>query len=504
MKHKITRKLLLFILSLLLLFSVLMGVLFTRLFSSYTLTYQKEELQDRAEAISQNLSSFLQEEQRSGRGMGSGGMGSGGMGSGGMGSGNMGSSHMGGYIPVLRALESVVSGHVWVVDQEESLILETRGREIEQRSLPEGANLIIEEALEGSVAFSEDFSGLLDVQSLTVGVPIIGHDQGILGAVLLHTPITSIESSIKSGMNILLLSSALALISAMVFGVIFSLKFVAPLKKMNKTAYLLSKGDYQAKTGVDQQDEIGELAREIDALSYKLHEASQESLRLEKSRQDFISSVSHELRTPVTVLRGSLEALEDKIIKEPLQVEAYHHQMYLEVLALQRLVDDLLNLTRLQNPDFKFDKELINLSMVLSDVTKAAESLEPEKQLRLHLESPYETLPILGDYGRLRQMFLAVLHNAQKFSMHHGEIFITVEQAPAHVLVKIRDQGMGMDPETLSHIFDRFYKSTHKENAKGTGLGLAIALEIAKRHEVKLQVESTLGQGTTFFFYFPR
>lgn len=491
MNYKITRKLVLFIVSLLLLFSVLMSVVFARLFSEHTLEYHQEDLKIRAEAIASNLTEFLNSSTSSGS-----------MGMGGMGGMGMGMNGMKGYMPYLRGLEQVAMGNVWIVDRNASVIYESKGLEIESQELPPTANEIIEKALSGSTSFSETFSDFIGIKSLTVGVPILDDDKEVIGAVLLHAPVNNIDSSILSGLNILFISAAIALVLAILLGTLFSLKFIAPIKKINKAAYKLSEGDYSTRTQVIQNDEIGDLAKTVDQLALRLDEASRESSRLEQSRRDFIASVSHELRTPVTVLRGSLEALKDGIIEDEEQKKQYQDQMFQEVLSLQRLVDDLLSLTKLQNPDFKISKELLNLSEVLSDGVDAMKLVSADKEISLSLANPYAFIPFSGDYGRLRQMFMAVLDNAIKFSPKRSSIDIEVIDQATKTVVKIRDYGIGMEEKVKAHIFDKFFQTSTSENLKGTGLGLSIVNEIALRHQVSIDVESRKAEGTVFTFTF--
>lgn len=486
MNYKITRKLVLFIVSLLILFSVLMSMVFAQLFSEHTLDYHKEDLEIRAEAIASNLREYLKPSGNSG----------------GMGMGMSMGMGMKGYMPFLRGLEQVAMGNVWIVDQNASLIYESKGREIESGALPDSANEIISKALSGTVAFSETFSDFIGIKSLTVGVPVLDEKQTVIGAVLLHAPVNNIESSILSGLNIFLLSSAVALVLAVILGILFSLKFIAPIKKINTAAYKLYEGDYSVKTQVTQKDEIGDLAKTVDELALRLDEASKESARLEQSRRDFIASVSHELRTPVTVLRGSLEALRDGVIEDGLQRTQYQDQMFQEVLSLQRLVDDLLSLTKLQNPDFKISFEYLNLSEVLSDSVDAMKMLGMEKNITMKLEGLPAFIPFKGDYGRLRQMFIAVLDNALKFSRRDSSVDILVTDHGKEATVTIRDYGIGMGEEEKEHIFEKFYQASSTENYKGTGLGLSIVKEIAQRHAVKIHVDSGIGKGTRFSFTF--
>jgi signal transduction histidine kinase len=267
---------------------------------------------------------------------------------------------------------------------------------------------------------------------------------------------------------------------------------------MKASAVLLADGKYESKTGVVQNDEIGELAGAIDVLSDRLLAARAEGERLDQLRRDFIANISHELKTPVTVIRGSLEALADEVVTEPEQIRHYHKRMLAEIVSLQRLIGDLLDLSRLQNTDFKIESEQLNLCDILSDAVRSAVQLARDKQIEIIQEYDTPSLSVTGDYGRLRQMFMIVLDNAIKFSPEGCSVNVTLEGKT----VTISDRGIGIAEEALPHIFDRFYKVKSEDNKSGSGLGLAIARQIAERHGITLSVKSRPNEGTAFSFSF--
>lgn len=487
MKYKITRKLILFITAVLVVFSIIIGLSFSILFTRHTIDFHKRDMARRAEIIASSLADFLDLDEASGsRGMGMG----------------MGMTGMRGFMPYLNVIDDIAMSDVWIVDKNNELILMGRGTEVSYGELPDSADVVIGEAMKGNIHFSESFSDLLGTRTLTVGAPVISSSGDILAVVLLHAPIDGMESATTSGLQILVASTLVALILSIGLAVLLSLKFIKPLRQMTLTAARLSEGDYSVKTDVHQNDEIGELAETLDILSGRLAEASLESERLEKTRRDFISSVSHELRTPVTVLRGSLEALKDKVIEDPRQVEEYHHQMFLEIIALQRLVDDLLSLTKLQNPDFRMQMEKLNLNEILSDVVRSMGTIARNKDIELIYENPYRSLVFNGDYGRLRQMIMVVMDNAIKFSDPGEKVKVAVAADDLICRVSVEDHGKGIPKDELESIFDRFQRTEDSRNIPGTGLGLAIAKEIANRHQVEIAVESIPEKATVFTFRF--
>lgn len=484
MKSKIAKRLMGYFAAALLLFSAVMGTLFISLFRTQTIESRKNDLEARAVTIAGALSDYF----------GTGGDSSHGMGRGNGGMGQM----MGGYGSYLQFIDDIAMSDVWVVDEDLNLI--TSGHMMTKNytyaDLPADADKVVSEVFSGATTFSESFSGLFDTPTLTVGTPITVSGQ-VVGAVLLHAPVEGLDDATAQGVRILGISALAALALAVLLSLFLAYTFTKPVNKMKAAAIKLADGDYTVKTKVTVKDEIGELAAAIDVLSDRLRAAQQESARLEQLRRDFVSNISHELKTPVTVIRGSLEALCDGVVTNEAQVESYHRQMLLESLHLQRLITDLLDLSKLQNPDFVIEMQPLDLPEIIMDAVRSAERLAQDKNIKI-TQALESSLPVTGDYGRLRQMFMIVLDNAVKFSPAGGLIEVTQKGRT----VSVTDHGAGISEALLPHVFDRFYKVKSEDNKQGSGLGLAIAKEIADRHGVTVSVQSKEGEGTTFQFRF--
>lgn len=506
-RNRIALRLSLYFFMALLLFALVLGGVFTFFSTRQTLAFYREDLQNRAETISEAMFEFLSgsapqmNDGNCGQGNGQGRGQGNGQGNG-MGVGN--SLHGTGFGAYMRFLDDIAMADVWVVDADSRAI--TPGAQhawIEYGELPEDGEEVIRRALEGETVFSEGFSDLLGEATLSVGVPIGGKaGEAPLGAVLLHSPVQGVSDSVSGSVKTLLLSMILALVLAVTTGILLSLKFTKPLTLMKAMADQLAAGDFSAQNNLAMNDEIGQLASTMDQLAGRLAEASQESERLEQARRNFISDISHELRTPITVMRGSLEALADGVVSDSRQVEEYHRQMLRECMHLQRLVEDLLELSRLQNPDFKIECGSLELRQLSEDVVRAMRRVAEQKNVPLETSLEPGSFPLEGDYLRLRQMLLIVMDNAVKFSPEKKAVKFSLFRQNGRPVIEISDQGPGISQEEVSRIFQRFQKGGGEKNTVGTGLGLPIAQQIALRHQIEIQVE-TGGEGACFRFLFP-
>ena len=483
MKNKIFIKLTVYFSAALIVFSIIIGSIFMLLFKNNAIEIYKNDLEKRALTIADTISELMDDTKLNfGPGMG-------------MRGGMMGIQ--GGLGSYIRNLDDIAMADAWIVDEELNLLITGTMSHMQYNyaDLPQDADIVVKNVFKGETTFSEVFSRLLESPALTVGTPITANDE-IIGALLIHSPVEGMNDAIKEGFRILFISILTALILSVFLSVALALTFTRPLNKMKNTAALLALGNYNVKTEIKQNDEIGDLAETMDMLSQRLSEADEERNRVQKQRQDFITNISHELRTPVTVIRGSLEALCDEVVTEPDRVKEYHKQMLNESKSLERLVNDLLELSRLQNTDFKIEMQELNICDVLKDSVRSASNLARKKNINIEYSFDRDVFLTKGDYGRLRQMFLTVIDNSVKFSYENSSINIIMNNNR----IIIKDKGIGISDEDLPKIFDRYFSVKSDENKTGTGLGLTIARQIALRHNIELFAESQLNEGTSFVF----
>lgn len=226
--------------------------------------------------------------------------------------------------------------------------------------------------------------------------------------------------------------------------------------------------------------------------------------RAETIRRDFIANVSHELRTPLTSLKALVETLEEGAISEPEVALDFLSKMHGEVDGLTQLVNELLELSRIESGQAAFRLEPLEVEPLLR---RAVDRLIPQAEragLTLSVETRPDVPGVRADGQRVQQALVNLVHNAIKFTPSGGSITVGARGEDGHVLLWVSDTGVGIDPEDLPRIFERFFKGDRSRSGGGTGLGLAIAKHVVEAHGGRIWAESAEGIGSTFSFTLPR
>ncbi|MFC7321119.1 two-component system histidine kinase PnpS [Halobacillus campisalis] len=221
--------------------------------------------------------------------------------------------------------------------------------------------------------------------------------------------------------------------------------------------------------------------------------------KLEKMRKDFVANVSHELKTPITSIRGFSETLLDGAMKDEDMLEQFLQIILKESGRLQSLIQDLLELSKVEKEDFQLNLDRINLNRLLEEVLPLAEHQAEQKNITLHTHLQGESW-IEGDASRLKQVFINLTANAINYTSENGDVHLTLEDHKEHVIVSVSDNGVGIPEEEIPRIFERFYRvdKARSRNSGGTGLGLAIVKHIIEAHHGHIEVESEVDNGTVF------
>ncbi len=222
--------------------------------------------------------------------------------------------------------------------------------------------------------------------------------------------------------------------------------------------------------------------------------------KLEQIRKDFVANVSHELKTPITSIKGFSETLLDGAMDNREALVEFLQIILKESDRLQSLIQDLLDLTKLEQHNFSLVKEPINILDILEEVSKLLANKADAKNLILDFQRPSEEVWIEGDRARLIQVFMNLISNAISYTPSGGKVSVSVENKERDVLVFVADTGIGIERSEIPRIFERFYRvdKARSRNSGGTGLGLAIVKHLVELHKGLIKVDSEVGEGTTF------
>lgn len=222
--------------------------------------------------------------------------------------------------------------------------------------------------------------------------------------------------------------------------------------------------------------------------------------RLEQTRRDYVANVSHELRTPLTAMRALMEPLRDGLVKTEEQRQQIYDVVLRETMRLSRLVNDMLELSRLQSGTASLQRSVFAPLPLLNIIHETYSAYAEDYQQTFIYDVP-ESLPdVTGNPDRTQQVLIALLDNAFKYTPEGGTVTLSAAVEDNVVRIRVRDTGVGISKEDLPHVFDRFYKVDKSHHGKGTGLGLAIAYEIMKHLGEEMSVTSGLNQGSCFTF----
>ncbi|MBC2581813.1 cell wall metabolism sensor histidine kinase WalK [Clostridium sp. DJ247] len=317
---------------------------------------------------------------------------------------------------------------------------------------------------------------------------------GQYSSVILSSDDINFKLSINKGIAA---SIIFTLFIVVIVSLYFSRQFSVPIREVSDISVKLSRGDYNSRTDVDTDIlELEKLKISINTLGEKLKQ--QDLLR-----RRLVSDISHEIRTPLNILQNNLEAMIDGIF--PVNTEQLT-ALNDEVIRFGKLLNNLNILKEFEIENSLVDQENICLEELIASVCDDFSIVSKEKDIKLTYNfKAGESYVILGNKDKLKQVFINILSNAVKFTDQGGNIWVNLTKSKNHIIVSIRDNGIGISKEDLPFIFERLYrgdKSRHK--IEGSGIGLTIVKNILMLHSASIDVESEVNQGTTFTINFKR
>ena len=336
--------------------------------------------------------------------------------------------------------------------------------------------------LENHMIEETGYSERFDRQIISVIYPLLDEKQ-LKGIIYLYVPLERIDELVSS-LIMFWAAGAVLLMALLLYG---GLKWtgyvIKPLENMKNAAVRLSQGDYKARVPAGSEDEFGQLARTFNEMADAIEKEDEQ-------RKTFIATVSHELRTPLSYIKGYSEAAINGIGHSKQQLLIIHR----EAIRMERLVNDLLELIRLDSGKMEMEKTLIPLA----DLVYRTVDIFRLKHDHFQLEVDEETI-VNGDEGRLSQVMTNIIDNAVRYSEKNSPIYIILKQEKNWVKWIVRDTGGGIPEDEIPKVTSQFYRinKARTRHDGGSGLGLSIVKQIVERHDGELQIESETGAGTT-------
>lgn len=341
-----------------------------------------------------------------------------------------------------------------------------------------------------------DFTGydpLTEERIMAVSAPVYQQNGTLIGAVRYVSSLKLLDRQVSRIYLLLFSGAVVVLVLIFVTNQFFIHSIVNPVLKINDLAKKLGQGQYGVRLEMEFNDELGELCSTLNHMSSEI-------ARMEKLKNDFISSVSHELRTPLTAIGGWTETIENDL-DDPHTVKLGLGIIKKETTRLSQMVEELLDFSRIESGRLKLQTELFDLRGELYDAVFVYTEMLKQEGMKVHYTEPEDPVIINGDRNRLRQVFLNVIDNAAKYGQSGKKIDLDIRPEGGMAVVRIRDYGQGIPAEELPLVKEKFFKGSSRQ--RGAGIGLAVCDEIVAMHDGKMDIESVYGEGTTVVIRLP-
>jgi len=331
-------------------------------------------------------------------------------------------------------------------------------------------------------------------------------EDSVNNGILLETKTANLELTLNKMNFFLLIGGIGILLIIIIISVNLAMNISRPISRLATSVAEISRGSYVLSDEEQPLDEIKVLADQFNRLALRLEAIKAESARMEEEKARLFAEISHELRTPLTAVQGFTEAIRDGMVEDETLRRKYLDMIYTQTLHIARLVDDILALSRLESGAVKVEKFPLDLVALAQGVVLSMEGLAKNKNNSIVLEKKVESAVVLGDGDRLEQILRNLLKNAVA-ATENGTIKVGISSEQEKILLTVEDNGVGISPDDLPHVWDRFYQAKHRNlnniEEKGTGLGLVIVKKLVQLHDGEIEVESQPGKGTLFRISFP-
>ncbi len=338
------------------------------------------------------------------------------------------------------------------------------------------------------------YNETMQINMLVYGCPVYGADGAVDGYILTNTRLVPVQATRQIFQQLTMVITVLLVIAGVVLSAYAAENLGAPINRLKVSAQRLAQGDYTAQFSGGGCAEVDDLA---ETLSYASHELS----RTDEMQRDLIANVSHDMRTPLTMMKAYAEMIRDLSGNNPVKREQHLNIIIEETDRLSLLVNDMLDLSKLESGTQKLEMERIDISEKLCEIARRYEGIS--EKMGYHLEfTGDDAFWVCCDSGKIERVICNLLNNAINYtSKEDRRVFLRQINRPECVRIEITDKGDGIEEDKIKLIFDKYYRSeNHKREVVGTGLGLSIVKAILKMHGCNYGVNSKLGEGSTFWF----
>ncbi len=341
-----------------------------------------------------------------------------------------------------------------------------------------------------------------DGQEMMYVAVLIQHEIEVTGILRLGIPMGPTIQAAQRSLLVLLLAALTVSAGVGLFGWMLANNLASPIEVLTQAAENMENGDLSVRVRPSGPRELLRLAEAFNSMASKL-QSNVNELRA------FVANASHELRTPLTVVKLRAEALSDGALEEPEVAGRFLGEIETEVDRLVRMVNDLLDLSRMEAGLEGSQRTKLNLSTIANEVYETFILRAKRAEVSLELDIEPGLPSVIGNEDQLRRVLYNLLENAIKFTPNNGKVSLMLRPGPKENTIRIlvRDTGPGINPEHITHVFERFYRAEVSEarpgTVRGSGLGLAIAKSIVESHGGEMGVSSQVGNGAAFWADLP-
>lgn len=313
------------------------------------------------------------------------------------------------------------------------------------------------------------------------------------GYLLINSVLVPVGATVDIIKHQLMIITLILILFSFILSLYLARRIAMPIDRITKSAEQLAKGDFKTKFDGRGYLEAKQLA---DALIYAENELS----KVDTMQRDLIANVSHDLRTPLTMLKAYAEMIRDLSGDNPVKRNEHLEIIISETDRLALLVNDMLDLSKLESGKQKLNPTEFGISAKLSEIMDRFKGLSEKNGYQIHF-TPDEERTVYCDVVKIEQVIYNLINNAINYTGKDKQVFVRQINQPDGVLVEVEDTGDGIEEDKIKLIFDKYYRSeNHKREVVGTGLGLSIVKAVLKMHNYDYGVRSTLGKGSTFWF----